>query len=606
MRLAFGALPARVTAGSTAASTVSILDDDDPAVTVSFGAAAYTAAEGSSVTVRVTLSEDPERTVEIPLIRTNAGGATGADYSGVPDSVTFNSGETEQTFNFTATDDTEDDDGESVRLAFGALPARVTAGSTAASTVSILDDDDPAVTVSFEQAAYTAAEGGSVTVRVTLSADPERTVEIPLTRSNEGGATAADYSGVPDSVAFASGDTEQTFTFTATDDAEDDDDESVRLAFGALPARVTAGSTATGTVSITDDDEPSVTVSFEQAAYTVAEGSSVTVRVTLSADPERTVEIPLTRTGQDGATGADYSVPASVTFASGETEQSFTFTAVQDTVDDDGESVRLAFGVLPTGVSAGNNEAATVSITDDDVSSVTVSFDSATYSATEGGPDAEVTVRLSAPTPRQVDIPLTAEGHYKATPDDWSGVPIVLNFSTGDTSQMLLWMSSCGTGHSGGVPQDREDFASDIALETTYDLGLAHALPGAAVHVVPGSEVMTEPDQNEAIESRISLPVATPVQPMPVGLAGGGRYWTHPAQRGEGGLGMQPFGVAPGSDQDGRRRVRSYAEDADQGRGCHPGEPFQFGPQIADLPVELKVAACEGPQGVLGRRCGIL
>ena len=227
----------------------------------------------------------------------------------------------------------------------------------------------------------------------------------------------------------------QSFTFTATDDTVDDDDESVELAFGALPARVTAGSTATGTVSITDDDDPAVTVSFEQAAYTVAEGSSVTVRVTLSADPDRTVEIPLTRTGQDGATGADYSVPASVTFASGETAQTFTFTATQDTDDDDGESVRLAFGVLPTGVSAGNNEAATVSITDDDVSSVTVSFDSATYSATEGGPDAEVTVRLSAPTPRQVDIPLTAEGHYKATPDDWSGVPIVLNFSTGDTSQ---------------------------------------------------------------------------------------------------------------------------------------------------------------------------
>ena len=67
--------------------------------------------------------------------------------------------------------------------------------------------------------------------------------------------------------------------------------------------------------------------------------------------------------------------------------------------------------------------------------SVTISFDSATYSATEGGDDAEVTVRLSSPAPRQVDIPLTAEGLYKATPDDWSGVPAALTFSTGDTSQ---------------------------------------------------------------------------------------------------------------------------------------------------------------------------
>ena len=76
-----------------------------------------------------------------------------------------------------------------------------------------------------------------------------------------------------------------------------------------------------------------------------------------------------------------------------------------------------------------------MSITDDDAPSVTISFDSATYSATEGGDDAEVTVRLSSPAPRQVDIPLTAEGLYKATPDDWSGVPAALTFSTGDTSQ---------------------------------------------------------------------------------------------------------------------------------------------------------------------------
>ena len=48
----------------------------------------------------------------------------------MPVSVTFNPGETSQTITFTATDDTEDDDGESV-LTFGAsLPDRVTPGST--------------------------------------------------------------------------------------------------------------------------------------------------------------------------------------------------------------------------------------------------------------------------------------------------------------------------------------------------------------------------------------------------------------------------------------------------------------------------------------------
>ena len=95
---------------------------------------------------------------------------------------------------------------ESVRLSFGAsLPAGVTAGTPNTTTVTITDDDVPAVTVSFGQSAYTVAEGGAQTVTVTLSADPERTVIIPIVTTNQGGATAADYSGVPASVTFTSG-----------------------------------------------------------------------------------------------------------------------------------------------------------------------------------------------------------------------------------------------------------------------------------------------------------------------------------------------------------------------------------------------------------------
>ena len=80
-------------------------------------------------------------------------------------------------------------------------------------------------------------------------------------------------------------------------------------------------------------------VSFGQPAYEVAEGAGQPVTVNLSADPERTVVIPLTATNQDGASDADYSVPATVTFDSGETAKTITFAATQDDIDDDGETV---------------------------------------------------------------------------------------------------------------------------------------------------------------------------------------------------------------------------------------------------------------------------
>ena len=102
--------------------------------------------------------------------------------------MTFNSGDTEQSFTFTATEDDLDDDDESVKLGLGTpLPVGVSAGTTAETTVSITDDDVPSVTVSFGKSTYTVYEGGDVTVKVTLSADPERTVTIPLTATGQTG-----------------------------------------------------------------------------------------------------------------------------------------------------------------------------------------------------------------------------------------------------------------------------------------------------------------------------------------------------------------------------------------------------------------------------------
>ena len=225
---------------------------------------------------------------------------------------------------------------------------------------------------------YTVGEGSSEVIKVILSAEPERTVTIPIPRSNQDGAGNGDYSGVPTSLTFNSGDTEKSFTFTAVQDIVDDDGESVLLSFGTLPTGVSAGSPATATVNITDDDVPFVTARYEQSIYTVAEGSSVVIKVILSADPERTVTIPIPRINQDGAGNGDYSgVPTSLTFNSGDTEKSFTFTAVQDSVDDDGESVKLGFDMLPEGWSLGINGEATVNITDDDVPTVTVRYEQA-------------------------------------------------------------------------------------------------------------------------------------------------------------------------------------------------------------------------------------
>ena len=138
---------------------------------------------------------------------------------------------------------------------------------------------------------------------------------------------------------------------------------------------MTPGAQATATVSLTDNDAPGVTVAYAQSSYEAVEGGpGVVVTVQLSAAPEREVVIPLTSTATGGATaqgetGADYTgIPASVTFAANDTEKTFTVSAVDDSIDDDGEGVTLGFGApLPDGVTGGSPATATVSLIDNDV-----------------------------------------------------------------------------------------------------------------------------------------------------------------------------------------------------------------------------------------------
>ena len=107
----------------------------------------------------------------------------------------------------------------------------------------------------FAAARYRATEGGAdatVTVRIDPAAPAPVTVELGAT--GLAGAVAADWSGVPASLAFAAGEREKSFTVTAVDDGDEDPGERMVLAFASLPEGVAQGDPATATVLLADDD----------------------------------------------------------------------------------------------------------------------------------------------------------------------------------------------------------------------------------------------------------------------------------------------------------------------------------------------------------------
>ena len=327
-------------------------------VTATFVRASYTVVEGATVDVAVRLSAAPNRQVVIPLTAMGQGAVAG-DYS-VTSEVTFAGTETEQTVTFTAVDDMEDDDGESVQLAFGTPPLAVTAVAPTQTTVSITDNDDPEVSVSFAESAYAVAEGGSVTVTVRLNADPKREVQIPLTATAQGGATppgetAPDYAAPPTFVRFTTGQTQQTFTFRATQDPDDDDGESVLLGFGTPPSRVSTGSPGTTTVSITDDDVPGVNLS--RLTPNVVQGRSATYTVVLATRPTGDVTVMPASDNPDVTL-----LPASLTFTQTDWNSAQRVT-VSAPADSAGQSATISHTVSGyTGVTTAPDVAVTVTV----------------------------------------------------------------------------------------------------------------------------------------------------------------------------------------------------------------------------------------------------
>ena len=370
--------------------TFTIRDDDTAGVTVSD--TSLDIDEGDSDTYTVALDSQPTHDVTITV-----NDPSNTDVTAEPADLTFtpSNWDTTQTVTVTASQDSgHDDEDGTVTHTASSTDTKYQGISVGSVLVNVTDDDDVPVTVSFGSATYNVAEGNTVAVKVKLSADPERTVEVPLTVTTMDGASSSDYSGVPANVVFSSGDTEKTFDFEAIDDAADDDGERVRLTFRTLPPRVTSTSPSQAVVSITDDDAPAVTVSFEQPSYAVAEGDSVSVKVILSAQPERAVDIQVNATYLHGVGSTDFSgAPATLNFGASDTEKTLILSATDDSLDDDGEKVRLGFVNLPTGVAEGSTDETTVSITDNDHPQVTVSFASASYTVTESDDRAPPTLR---------------------------------------------------------------------------------------------------------------------------------------------------------------------------------------------------------------------
>ena len=373
VELTFGMLPDGVGEGATTRAVVQITDNDGNGIVLSPPSLGVT--EGGSATYTVALASQPTAGVAVTIA-----GHSGTDVGLNRTSLTFTTSDWNigQSVTASAAQDS-DSDNDSATLTHTASGGGYT-GVTSALAVTVTDDD--------EKATGAPTIAGLPEVSETLTANTSQIMDADgLSRPGyryqwvsvaSGGveediprATSAMYRVISDDVGAA-----LKVKATFTDNKGNPESAESALTAAVIVAQVVA--------------------SFGSGPYAAQEGGSVRVRVALNKNPHRTVTIPLIAEPRDGADPGDYAAPTEVVFNAGETSKDVTVTAVDDSVDDDGESVELSFGRLPVGVSEGATTQAVVRITDNDGRGVDLS--SASLTVTEGGSAAYTVALASRPT----------------------------------------------------------------------------------------------------------------------------------------------------------------------------------------------------------------
>ena len=380
VNIQFGTLPTAVVKGTQSTASLTITDTTRApgsntltSLEVTFSPASHTVNEGSSASYTVTVSPATDRALSIPITST-LGTAESSDYfvSGTP--LSFESGDTSNSFNVSTNNDSDRDD-ETLTIGFGTLPESVGPGTQSTASLTITDTTPgpgsnslTSLEVTLSPATRTVNEGSFTSYTVTVSPATDRALSIPIT-TTLGTAESSDYfvSGTP--LSFESGDTSKSFNISTTNDS-DRDDETLTIGFGTLPESVGTGTQSTASLTIADTTPApgsntltSLEVTFSPATRTVNEGTSASYTVTVSPAADRALSIPITST-LGTAESSDYLVSGTpLSFESGDTSKTFSISTTNDS-DRDDETLTIGFGTLPESVGTGTQSTASLTITD--------------------------------------------------------------------------------------------------------------------------------------------------------------------------------------------------------------------------------------------------
>ena len=297
------------------------------------------AAEGATLGFVVTLAPAAASTVTVDWATADGTATAGADYTGASGTVTFAAGDTEKTVSVATTADEASDEAAETLIVTLSNASGATVGDGEA-TGTITEPDGPvAFTGSFANAPPEHDGASAFTLEFSLSEQPRglgwRTVKDHLFDVTGGAIERAErIKGRVRNTAWLltvapSGNEKVTLTLQATTACASEHDVCTtdeRMLAGGATATV-PGPAALSVADAEADEEPGATLAFV---------------VTLDRARHAAVSVDYATGGDDdtATAGSDYTAAqGTLTFAAGETSKTVKVTVLDDSHDDDGETV---------------------------------------------------------------------------------------------------------------------------------------------------------------------------------------------------------------------------------------------------------------------------
>lgn len=290
--------------------------------------------------------------------------------------------------------------------------------------------------VSFSLASSSGSEmATSVTITVSLSGASSLATTVDYTVGGTATGGGTDHTLAAGTVTLSAGSTSQDLSFTVSNDALDEADETVVVTL-SNPGNANLGATTAHTYTITDDD-PAPTVTLGLSGSPMAEAAGVaTLTATLSAASGLDVTVNLAFSGTATLTDDYTRSGRSIVISAGGTSGTVTLTAVQETLDEPAETIIVDIDTVTNGAESGTQQV-TASITDDDPApTVTLSLTGSPFA--EAGGAATVTATLSAASGQDVTVTLALSGTAILATDYTASATAITIAASGTSGDVTL------------------------------------------------------------------------------------------------------------------------------------------------------------------------